>query len=121
MRNGTSRVVCTRRIAAVTRIDGLNDGLSVRSIVGSYNGRRHCILFRKYSRRESECVKICSFGDGSILENYQKTCIIDPLDLEAAVGILPFSKGGLNVSGLELFRKARKSQDASNAGGKLRE
>lgn len=121
MRNGASRVVCARRVAAMARVDCLNDVLSVRSIIRSYDSGCHCILFRKYSRGKSECVKICSFGDGGILENYQKTRIIDPLDLETAVDILPFGKCGLDVSGLELFGKASKSQDASDAGRKLRE
>jgi len=98
VRDGVSGIVRAGRIAAVTRVDSLYDGLSIGPIIGPYNGRCLCILSGKHNGRESECVKICPFGDSSILENYQEARIIDPLDLKAAINVLPLCESGLDVS-----------------------
>jgi hypothetical protein len=55
------------------------------------------------------------------LEDYQKTRIVPPLNLEAAIKVLPLGEGGLDVFSLEFFREPSQRQDARNRGGKARE
>ena len=59
--------------------------------------------------------------DSGIVEDDQEARIVDPLDLETAVGVLPLGEGGLNVSGFKLLWETSESENTSYTSGELRE
>ena len=62
MRNRGPRVVSAGSRAHMTRIDGLNHILRVRTIIRSDDGRCFWSLFGENGRRKGKCVKISAFG-----------------------------------------------------------
>jgi len=94
-----------------TRIYGLDDGLSIRTIVwtdcGSQTDGRG-----KNGRRESESVKVCAFGYNGVLEDNEKTGIVLPLDFEASIHVLVVSESGLDVLRFEFLGEPREGENA---------
>lgn len=66
---------------------------------------------RKFECQPTERTKRTS---NSVLEDKHQGSIVDPLDLEASALVLPFSKGGLDVAGFELWGEAGEGEDASH-------
>ena len=59
--------------------------------------------------------------DGSIIKDNQEASIVNPLDLEASANGFPLGERSLDIPGLELLGEASEGENASDAGGELRE
>ena len=64
---------------------------------------------------------MCGLTYGGIIKDNQEASIVNPLDLEAAVNVVPLGESGLDVPSFELLWEAGKGQDTSDTGGKLGE
>jgi len=105
----------------MTRINGLNNMLRVRSVIRSDYGRCFGRLFGENGRGKSECMKISAFCDSGVLEDNQEARIIDPLDLKPSADVFPLYKSGLDISRLQLLREAGKRENACDASRELGE
>jgi len=105
----------------MTRINCLNHILRVRAVIWSDYGWGFGCLFRKNGWRKGKCMEISAFGDSGVLEDDQEAGIIDPLDLKPSTNVFPLYKGGLNISRLQLLRKAGKRKNACDASRELGE
>lgn len=75
-------------------------------------GPAHCTEDRRPER-----ILTCS----SVVEYNQETGVVNPLDLETSVDIVPIGEGSLDISRFELLREARQREDACNTRRELRE
>jgi hypothetical protein len=105
----------------VTGVDGLDNVLRIRTVVGSDDGGGFRSLLRENGGREGKCMKISAFGDRGVLEDDQEAGIIDPLDLKPSTDALPLYKSSLDVPRLQLFREAGERKNTCDAGGELSE
>ena len=64
---------------------------------------------------------ICGLTYGGIIKDNQEASIVNPLDLEAAVNVVPLGESGLDVPGFKLLREAGKGENTSDTGGELGE
>lgn len=74
-----------------------DDGCCIWSIVGfnlSWSGNE--------CRCSKESTEVCSFCDGGILKYDEGVNVIYPLNPKSSLFVLPLTKDGLDVSGLEL-------------------
>ena len=58
--------------------------------------------------------------DSGIVEDDQEARIVDPLDLETTVCVLPLGEDSLDISGFEFLWEACEREDTSYAGRELR-
>lgn len=121
MRDGVAYVVPTSIPGVLSCIDGLNDILRVRPIVWFHDGRLSGIGGSEDSGRKCESVKVSAFSCSSVIEYNQETGVVNPLDLETSVDIVPIGEGSLDISRFELLREARQREDACNTRRELRE
>jgi len=105
----------------VTRVDGLNYVLRVRTVIRSDNRGGFGGLLGENGRRKGKRMEISAFGDGGILKDNQEARIIDPLDLKPTTDAFPLHKSGLDIPRLQLFREAGERKNACHASGELGE
>jgi len=61
-------------------------------------------------------LEVCTLGYGRVLKDNQEASIVPPFDLEAPIHGLIFSKGRLDVLGLEFLGEAREVENAGDGG-----
>jgi len=111
-----SSVVSARIVSATVNI--LDDSLGVGTVVG-FNEGRFVIPGNGDELRGGfkDRGEVGSFCSSSIHKDKHECRVIHPLDFESASFVFPFSKGGLDVAGFELGRKAREGEDTGDGCG----
>jgi len=121
VRDRSSRVVSPGARAHMTRVDGLNHVLRVRTVVRSDDGWGFWSLCGENGGRKGKRMKISAFGDGGILKDDQEAGIIDPFDLKSSTDAFPLCKSGLDVPRLEFFWESGERKNACDASRELGE